>query len=314
MKCISSIFLGCLLYISCNDGDVIVAELDFDNTFQECGNTVFFKTKTNPNESLSLQITSQPINFETFFKEAEKDTVAATYSLSFDINGTSNNFNYRTYDKDPSSFFCNDIPPVNLGVITNSSSPTGKATITAVLIKDDNDGIPAELEKIMVLNPKDSTMVLLDTDNDGIPNYIDEDDDGDNVLTIKEGAVYNEETKKLELQDTDKDGVPDYLDTDDDNDKVLTIEEEKQSQNQDPSDDITDVTANVPDYLNPKVTDTIKPTAYRMHTINKSLNVNLVVTKLTLENLRQDEFDFGTLVESSKTTDTIQKRPKFIAK
>jgi len=49
---------------------------------------------------------------------------------------------------------------------------------------------------------KDSSPINDDTDNDGVPNYLDANDDGDNKLTITEGAT----------KDTDNDGILDYLD------------------------------------------------------------------------------------------------------
>ena len=47
-------------FYSCDDGDVITVELDFDETFQACGESdlVFYKTKEDPSESLSILITN----------------------------------------------------------------------------------------------------------------------------------------------------------------------------------------------------------------------------------------------------------------
>ena len=46
---------------SCDDGDIIDFELDFDDTFQVCeggDDMVFYKTKNDPSESLSLKISN----------------------------------------------------------------------------------------------------------------------------------------------------------------------------------------------------------------------------------------------------------------
>ena len=49
-----------------------------------------------------------------------------------------------------------------------------------------------------------------DTDSDNIPNFLDDDDDGDGVLTINEYDL----NKDGIPDDTDGDGIPDYLDLD----------------------------------------------------------------------------------------------------
>jgi hypothetical protein len=49
-----------------------------------------------------------------------------------------------------------------------------------------------------------------DTDSDNIPNFLDDDDDGDGVLTINEYDL----NKDGIPDDTDGDGIPDYIDLD----------------------------------------------------------------------------------------------------
>ena len=51
-----------------------------------------------------------------------------------------------------------------------------------------------------------------DTDADGTPNYLDNDDDGDGLLTINENADPNMDGNPADAADADMDGVPDYLD------------------------------------------------------------------------------------------------------
>ncbi|MEE9350563.1 MAG: T9SS type A sorting domain-containing protein [Flavobacteriaceae bacterium] len=69
-----------------------------------------------------------------------------------------------------------------------------------------------------------------DTDGDAIPDFIDEDDDGDFVLTTAEAIVTNNRsgnsTTTTNYLDTDGDQIPNYLDNDDDGDGVLTINED----------------------------------------------------------------------------------------
>ena len=85
-------------------------------------------------------------------------------------------------------------------------------------VDHDQDGKDSYLEdlngdgKFIVKEGVDDNTVDDDTDDDGRADYIDQDDDGDGVIS------------KVELPrgDTDGDGKPDYLDTDDNNDGVLT--------------------------------------------------------------------------------------------
>ena len=50
------LLLICSCLFTCNDGDIITTELDFEDTFESCGNIVFYKTKTQPAQTFSLQI------------------------------------------------------------------------------------------------------------------------------------------------------------------------------------------------------------------------------------------------------------------
>ncbi|QEE50830.1 T9SS type A sorting domain-containing protein [Flavobacterium alkalisoli] len=105
---------------------------------------------------------------------------------------------------------------------------------------DDGDLILTSEEYVFGRDVND----MYDTDGDGIPNYLDNDDDGDGILTINE--EYNGNNYPAD-DDTDEDGIPDYLDNDDDGDGILTIDEDY-NQNGDPTDD--DLNGNnIPDYL-----------------------------------------------------------------
>lgn len=107
-----------------------------------------------------------------------------------------------------------------------------------------------------------------DTDVDGIPNYLDHDDDGDNVLTSTEVSV---EMGRISSQlhtfiDTDDDLIENYLDNDDDGDGILTKDEDYNN-NGDPTDDDTDGNS-IPDYLDAHVamnTNELKITSLRMY-------------------------------------------------
>ena len=286
-----------LIFSSCNDGDVIAVEFDFDDTFQSCGTTdiVFYKTKNDPAESLSIFI--QNLTLAQIINVGTDGTLVTT------ANGL---FNYRTYSNTtlPANLFCSDVPSSEIKIIQDYQS-MATVIITATLVRDDNDGIPAHLEDINGNGNLDDD----DTDGDGIPNYLDPDDDGDNVLTKDEKPDPNGDGILNDAQDTDGDGIPDYLDNDDDGDGVLTRDEETDTQDQNPRNDVSDILVG-PDYLNPNVTISVPATAYRVHVNNLTYIVTLKVTDISLDILSQDEFDFGVLENSSLNT-TEQVVPPF---
>jgi hypothetical protein len=289
------------LCFTCDDGDIIVFELDFDDTFKTCGEIVFYKTKADPAESLSIQISGLTID-EILAVGSDN-----TLTLNRTINGSSNRLTYRTYNTLPSSLFCNDVPPSDLDILNSDESASGNVTITTVLIEDDNDGIPAELEDINGNGDLDDD----DTDADGIPNYLDQDDDGDNVLTTSENPNYTVADGLANAQDSDGDGTPDYLDMDDDGDGVKTRDEENLSQDQNPLNDILDPNVG-PDYLNPDINSTVPATTYRAHTIKQSFEVSILVENISFSTLSQTMFDFGTLNDSSITSSSRNPVPVFV--
>ena len=297
MKKIIILFCSCLFLTTCDDGDIITVELDFGDTFEICGDLVFFKTKDDPSESLSVQITSPSLSIE--------DIINATSPITRTINGSSNTFNYRTYNTAPTNLFCNDVPPSDIIITSDLESTTGIVTIETLLTEDDNDGIPADFEDINGNGDLEDD----DTDGDGIPNYLDDDDDGDNVRTITENPEYSESQGLANAQDTDGDTIPDYLDDDDDGDMVLTRDEENNIQDENPTNDVTNNEIG-PDYLNMEVANTVPAVAYRTHTIQQSYEVTLVVSNLQLDNITQDVFDFGTLQDSA-TSSSRTETPTF---
>lgn len=281
------------LCFTCNDGDIIVFELDFDDTFKTCGDIVFFKTKTDPAESLSIQISGLTIDQVL---EIGSDN---TQTLHYTINGSSNRITYRTYNALPSesNLFCNDVPPSNLDILSSDESTSGNITISTLLIEDDNDGIPAEFEDVNGNGDLNDD----DTDGDGVPNYLDQDDDGDNVFTSTENPNYSETDGLTNAQDSDGDGTPDYLDMDDDGDGVKTRDEENISQDQNPLNDILDPNVG-PDYLNPDINNVVPATKYRVHTIKQTYEVSILAENISFPTLSQTFFDFGTLNDSSITS------------
>jgi len=296
MRVVFSFLALAFLFTSCDDGDIITTELDFDDTFvaTNCDDELIcYKIKTEPSESLSVLIS-------TTLEELIETTVDLDNDLlvnlvDFNPVFTNNQFNYRTYSNTiTSDIFCSVIPPSNLGV-TNDYPTNVTATFEITLIEDDNDGIPAAFEDLNGDGDLDND----DTDGDGLPNYLDADDDGDNVLTATEMPNYSTEFELTQALDTDGDGTPNYLDTDDDNDGVPTINEEGvNTPNQNPADDISNNTVGA-DYLNVDVVNNIVATAYRVHTINQEFQIKLTLTGINLSVLTQDVLQFGTLTSTN---------------
>lgn len=316
MRKILSVFLLSFLLFTCDDGDIIDVELDFDDTFEACGELVFFKTKSDPPESLSIFLTSptlvtnQPLRLEDFltysFDADDTDMINPIIEhpeVTFEINGSANRFNYRTYNIEPLNFFCEDVAPSNIQILTDYESTDGQVIITTSIIEDDNDGIPAWFEDANTDGDNDPSTNATDTDGDGIPDYLDEDDDGDNVRTVNENPNFDETIDNLvDPQDTDGDGVPDYLDSDDDDDGVLTIDEDE-DEDQNPLNDITNDAVlnpdNIADFLNNNISNEYPATAYRAHKIYQDFVMSIEVLNIDLPILYEESLDFGTLEDSS---------------
>jgi hypothetical protein len=290
------ICLSVLTNLSCDDGDIITVEFDFDDKVNYCGNLVLYKTKKEPAESMSISFTN--LTLEGLLAVSTNDTLIT--------KSTSNTFNYRTYSNDnlpTTGLFCTNIPSSEVQIIEDYESKNGEATITTVLTEDDNDGIPAALEdRNGNGNLKDD-----DTDGDGIWDYIDADDDGDNILTKDENPDPNGDKNLADAQDSDGDGTPDYLDSDDDGDGVLTRDEENDTQNQNPKDDVTNSDAGA-DYLNPDIKTSFPATAYRVHTYNQSYKITIFID-ISIRIISQDDYFFGSL--QNIPSQTVTKTPVF---
>jgi uncharacterized repeat protein (TIGR01451 family) len=308
MRIIFSFLALAFLFTSCDDGDILTAELVFDDTFETCGELVCYKIKTDPSESLSLKLDTTIETLISTVPDANNSLIEVLVDSTPDFSISSTNpFYYRTYSNEVSSaIFCNDIPTSNLGLTNNYISNEGLATFNITLTEDDNDGIPAELEDLNTDGDDDPATNPTDTDGDGLPDYIDVDDDGDNVLTRIEieNQTITSELELAQVRDTDGDTIPNYLDDNDDGDTVLTINEEGFfTPNLDPADDTS--SNGIADYLNEDVSNyDAETTLYREHTIQQSFVLELSVINITLPILSQDFVDFGTLTETSSRVAT----------
>src|SRR5690606_6031741 len=110
-------------------------------------------------------------------------------------------------------------------ILKDYAATSGTVTVITTYVDDDDDGIPADVEDANLDGDNNPATNPTDRDGDGIPDYLDADDDNDNVLTKNEKHNYTKADGLSKAQDTDGDGIPDYLDEDDDGDGVLTRHE-----------------------------------------------------------------------------------------
>ena len=279
--------------LSCNDGDIFVSELNFPETLEYCeGNTdlIIYSIKENPYESLSIKLPlSDKDNFTAVIDPAPTTEFSST-----------NTFNYRSYTGDPSNIFCNSLPPTSPVIISNYTATTGSVQFTTTFTEeDDNDGIPANLEDDNNDGDDNHLTNPRDTDSDGIPDYLDSDDDGDNVPTANENPDPNGDGDLSDAQDTDGDSIPDFLDPDDDGDGTITRYEDTDGDH-DPTTDIS-APATEPDYLNANVTESTTYDAYLDHTQTRNFTCvitiidAILINSATSEDLVYENRDIGTI-------------------
>ena len=273
------LIFSCFVFVSCNDGDVISVELDFDKTLTLCGdetssNYILYDTKTTPFESLTLLF---PNNLQA---DSIFNTGISGKTETLLINGNSVRFNYRTYSADPNTYICQDIPDASVSVTNNYEASSGNVIFTTTFEDDDNDGVPNALE------------FDGDTDGDTIPDYKDYDDDGDNVPTINEKPDPNGDGDLSDMQDTDGDLIPDYLDMDDDNDGSLTKFEDENN-NGNLFDDLATGAA-VARFLDITVDDSFESSVTNPNEFSRNFSVNVTLENIDISILSTDSFFLGT--------------------
>lgn len=284
----SSIFIQ-----SCDDGDIIVRSFNFDNaelkTCGDVGNYVFYKVNPDSKESLSLKMEV----LDSLYREEG--------IVNYALNGTTILVDYRTYDAAlGNNYFCSSIPPTSPNVTVEYVASSGTAVFTTTFLIEDNDGVPREYE------------FAGDTDGDGLDDMYDFDDDGDNVPTVFELNLEDDDEDPFSNpKDTDGDGVPDFLDNDDDNDGVLTRFEDE-NLDLDPKNDITDPTVG-PDYLNPEVANSYEVFQHQPHEYQIFKSVQITLKDLVLvrgdEQIIIETLDMGTIENVEIITKTVTPQP-----
>ena len=260
------ILISLVVFSSCDDGDVAVESFDFeDQSLLYCDNNqsiLFYVRNSSGTEAVLVDLTVNLTN------------LLSAGVLSYELAGNTNNVAYRIFDTsaDP-DYFCSAIPPTRPMVIDELIATSGRAEMLVVVNKDDLDGLSADNEL-----PLDQ-----DTDGDGLFDYIDFDDDGDNIPTAFELDVFNADGDNNPLTnplDTDQDGIPNYLDPDDDGDGVLTIDEDLNG-DLDPTNDFTEPSIG-PDYLNANIFLSTPQDAYREHNYQVVSSIDLTLLDLVL--------------------------------
>ncbi|WP_224484791.1 hypothetical protein [Robertkochia aurantiaca] len=287
-------FLLLFALLGCDDGDFSVESLNFDDVPVQnpCGNLLIFKIGGGGTEALMIELDGQS---QDIFSSIPADGSAR----SFPVNNNSNRIIYRIFNDNVSAlYFCRDIPPTTPVVNEEWFATGGTVQISTSLEEDDNDNLPAELEGIVrAADGSIDAAASQNSDGDALPDYIDFDDDGDNVLTSEEIEIVDGE---IVYTDTDGDGIPNYLDPDDDGDGIPTIQEDLNGDNN-PANDIQQGNTE-PNYLIPSLTTANTNVSRRSHRYTEIyLSTITIINGFQLENgeneIKYDipSFDFGTV-------------------
>jgi hypothetical protein len=138
MKKLLGIAAIALLLMGCDDGDVSVETIDFNEVeASNCGNIIY---KINEKETIFLELA----NDADFALAFQNEPTADGAPLVFPIN-ESNRVFYRAYDGNVSANnFCNPIPPVTPIVVEEWTVSDGTIEIEtdAVIVQNTNAGFP----------------------------------------------------------------------------------------------------------------------------------------------------------------------------
>jgi hypothetical protein len=209
------------------------------------------------------------------------------------------------------------IPVANPTAYLNTSNPrtvyaSGNGAIRTVVLRvidcsvdADSDSVSSATEDVN----NDTNLANDDTDLDGIPNYLDNDDDGDLVLTSVEYVFARTNPRQVNvILDTDLDGFPNYLDNDDDGDGLLTWREDYNHDGNPGNDDTN--SSGTPDYLESSVALGVTPVSIDNNRIkvfpNPTTNVLNIQNDTDDTNASIEIYSIsGAKVKSLKTTQAL---------
>lgn len=277
------------MFWSCDDGNIIVTSFDFDedtnlSLCQQDNVNVLYFIDSETNEAISFKFSTE--DFDGTFTGLQ-----STDTINININAT-NEVVYRklSASANGNNYFCQQIPPSSPQVIEEFISTSGGTATLLITIfeQDDNDGVPADIEQLEG-----------DTDGDGIPDFLDTDDDNDNVLTSVEAVLQvdeNDNPIQGQYVDTDTNGIPNYLDNDDDGDLILTknedlnVCEDPENPALNPGNDQND--EELPNYLNPNAAESVNiniANIVKRNTVSRSFFTQVVFNDITFENVNNNE-------------------------
>jgi hypothetical protein len=287
-----------VFFLSCDDGNIITTTFNFDENTnlslcQQDNTNVLYFIDQETNEAISFQFSDD--EFDGTFTEIDENTI----EINFNINNN-NRVTYRRLSGsiNGNDYYCQQVPPSSPQVLEEFISTTGGTATLQIRVtdQDDNDEVPAELEDIN----GNGDLFDDDTDGDGIPDFLDTDDDNDNVITrseeleaLDENGNVITENGEIVYVDTDNDGTPNYLDTDDDGDGTPTINEDlnvcidPENPALNPDNDLNQ--DGLPNYLNPAETGSVTVDVVKVNTISRSFFTQVVFNDITFENTNNSE-------------------------
>lgn len=296
-----------MLMVACDDGDITVTSFDFeDSNLSFCdgaNKNVFYATNSQDVfESFSIEFESNDLEIVNGnpVPPEEGDTI------EFTLNNN-NRALYRIYDSElPSgndTYFCSVTPPSS-PVVTEEWISTGGDVLIFTDFGDLGGDMDADGDGLS--NSEENYLEEQDTDGDGIPDYLDIDDDGDNVRTSTELANSdNDPVNDDGYRDyPDEDGIPNYLDDDDDNDGVLTRLEVSEETGLDAPEQFT-TAEGIPNYLNDAQTEELDHDEYILHNITRRYRYAVRINDLSMgnpengETIRFQNYRFGNYGQSS---------------
>ncbi|MDX1542490.1 MAG: hypothetical protein R3214_00980 [Christiangramia sp.] len=282
------LLLGTLLIVllgACDDGEIIVTSFDFeDSTLKFCSgpnkNVIYAINNNDVFESISLEFSNNQLDVD----EDGNLIPPEEEQISFPLSGN-NRVVYRIYNSEvPNDYFCNVVPPSSPDVVEEWVSGTGGTVVINTDFIDETGNSDPDRDGLKNLEEgwNSSGEAHQDTDEDGIPDYLDIDDDGDNVKTETELAnSAGDPVTEDGYRDTDEDGIPNYLDNDDDYDGVLTRFEVEEGNEDNP---VAFQTAQgISNYLNQEQTAEFQHEVYISHNIRRNYGLQILINNLKFE-------------------------------
>ncbi|NER14181.1 hypothetical protein GWK08_12070 [Leptobacterium flavescens] len=147
------IALSVLFFIACDDGNLQVETLDFDNvSIQTCTGSTTLLFKINGSESLILQVPDDLI----------QNTVTEAEGRTSTIPGQSQFF-YRAFSANVSNtYFCSELPPADPTVTSELEASAGTIRVNTVEVMDNGTTTyqhTINIEGLVLLNTNGERLV-----------------------------------------------------------------------------------------------------------------------------------------------------------